>query len=114
MTFALILTALNLGLPVRCYSEPIGPVAYYHPAGWDSEPAYIALSPAACAEVRRASYRGAFILAHELAHRWQDVFGRPFDEAEADRIGNAAAGRWQRRLARLFGVRIEPVVRLAP
>lgn len=121
MTFALILASLSLGLPARCYETPAAwqarqlelnlpawKTAYYQ-AGPD---AHIAFSPQACQQVRRATLYGGWILGHELAHRWQDVFGRPFDEGEADRIASAAADVWRRRLARLFGV--PPVVRLAP
>lgn len=126
MPFVLILAVLQLAVPVRCYEQPaaweeakavaLAPTisaAFYMPEA-NTGPSYIALGPKACRNVRQATTWGAFIVGHELAHRWQDEHGLPFDEAQADRIGMRNLERWQGRLRVLFRVPAPaPVVRLA-
>lgn len=126
--YVLILVALQLAVPVRCYqtetawqergadlgfTQPAWTKRYaaYYLGDTEVEPAHIALGPQACWHVRHATEWGAFVMGHEFAHRWQDVTGRPSDEREADRIGVARQGWWQRRLAAFF--RVPPMVRLA-
>jgi hypothetical protein len=124
--FVVILAALQFAVPVRCYQSTDAwnaqaaavnasrALAYYLPSQ------NIALSPFVCREVRRPTAFGANVLAHELAHLWQDEQGRAFDEEEADRIAARTDGALLRRLARLFGRRpaMTPTpdapVRLAP
>jgi hypothetical protein len=105
--FVVILAALQLAVPVRCYSsEPAfvaaggsGAAAFYEPG------AFVALGPGVCGEVRRPTWYGAFVLGHELAHVWQDLNGREFDEREADRIGEWSALGLLRRLVQVSGRR---------
>jgi hypothetical protein len=129
--FVIILAALNLGVPVRCYEQPAwtetrvehrvtyNAVAFYH-AG---EGRYIALSPAACLEVREATVEGALIIGHEFAHHWQDVTGSlasydtnaAYLEREADRLSFLTRPWWQQKLRRHFGIKPPPpAIRLAP
>ena len=129
--FVVILAALQLAVPVRCYGTPaaweahkaeaLAPTiaaAFYVPEQSQTAAvaggSYIALGPRACAAVRSASAWGAFVIGHELAHRRQDVTGRSFDESEADRLGERDQAWWQRRLRAFFRLPPDPpVVRLA-
>jgi hypothetical protein len=105
--FVVVLAVLQLAVPVRCYSsEPafvaaggLGAAAFYEPGE------FIALSPDTCRQVRRPSWYGAFVLGHELAHLWQDLNGRSFDEGEADRIGEWSARGLLLRLVQVTGRR---------
>lgn len=118
--FVLILAALQLGVPVRCYETPAAwraqlaqvrlpaVAAYYDNSG----PA-VALSPAVCRQVRTPTLEGATVLAHELAHHWQHSSGRHLDEREADRLAAWAAPGLLRRLERLLQRRAPAAVRLA-
>lgn len=109
--FVVILAALQLAAPVHCYqstqawnqqADAIGGnrtwQAYYNPNVRE-----IGLSPATCALVRKPTLLGANILAHELAHVWQDDQGRALNEGEADRIALATQGWVLRRLVRVLG-----------
>ena len=127
--FVVVLAALQLAVPVRCYqsgpawseqSSVVGVVdaaAYFLPG----DGRHIGLSPSSCREVLRPSLIGANVLAHELAHVWQERTGRAFDERQADRVALRDQGWLLRRLSRLLGRRgvwsprpDDPVVRLAP
>lgn len=130
MSFVVILAALHLAVPVRCYesqpaweargadfgiSQPAWTRRYaaYYLGEQPGEPAHIALGPDACREVRHATGWGAFVLGHEFGHRWQDVRGLPYDEAQADRIAFRSQARWQARLRAFFRVPPDPpIVRL--
>jgi hypothetical protein len=116
--FVIILAALQLAVPVRCYQTE---QAYAMPAtdAYYSTDRYIALAPDTCKQVRRPTLYGAFVLAHELAHLWQDQSGRSFNEREADRIGWWAAPGLLRRLVAVTGraaatLLPDKPVRLAP
>jgi hypothetical protein len=109
MTFPLLLATAVLGVPVHCLpaANISGPVAgFYQPRPVQA----ILISERYCADVRRGTRAGAWILAHELGHAWQDANRLPLDEGQADRL---AAG-WWRWVQRLLGGRPEWVVRLAP
>lgn len=127
-TFIIILTALQFGLPIRCYDnqaqwavnkQEVGTdltaFAYYSPR-YDNEPAYIALGPRACKAVLRANLFGAYVLAHELAHHKQALKNIPFDEKQADAIAYSTMHRLLRRLQKHFKVKPlkQHIVRLAP
>lgn len=119
--FVVILAALQLAVPVRCYETPAAwraqlahvqmppVVAYYDPTG---PTPHIALGAWACRQVRTPTLEGATVLAHELAHAWQHSSGRMFDEREADSIGAWAGPGILRRLERFFHRRAPAVVEL--
>jgi hypothetical protein len=121
--FVTILAALQLAVPVHCTTSeqtwranlravglPVLTLAYYEP-----NVELIALGPDACRQVRAPSLMGANILAHELAHHWQDEQGRPMREAEANRIANITDDPLLRRLEKHFGRKARNLeVRLAP
>jgi hypothetical protein len=100
--FVVILAALQLAVPIRCYQTD---AAYAMPAthAYYATSGYIALSPDTCRQVRRPTLWGAYILGHELAHLWQDTNGRALNEREADRIGWWAAPGLLRRLVAVTG-----------
>ena len=120
--FVLILAALQLATPVRCYETPAAwraqltavqmptVVAYYDPTGSP----HIALGPLVCRQVRTPTLDGANVLAHELAHAWQHQTGGVFDEREADRVADRTAAGLLRRLERLFNRRAPAAVVLSP
>lgn len=119
--FVLILAALQLAVPVRCYQTDAawraqtGAMGIPVVAGYyDPRQPHIGLSPAGCRAVRTPTLEGANLLAHELAHAWQHSSGGVFDEAEADRIAEWADNGLLRRLERGLGRRAPAVVRLAP
>jgi len=123
-TFILILAALNIGVPVRCYESPTAwkeakvvvntipnAIAFYQPNASDP---FIALGPRVCKEVRTPTLYGAFILAHELAHLQQDRNDTPFDEQEADDIGRLWSLKILHRLEKLYKRKAPPLVILEP
>lgn len=125
--FALILAALQLAIPVRCYDTataweqhkhdthaPTPALAFYMPDANEGSDPYIALGPRACRQVKQATAAGAWLLGHEFAHHWQDLHGLPFDEQQADELGAATQAGWRARLVVVFGVHPDPIVRLAP
>jgi Zn-dependent peptidase ImmA (M78 family) len=70
-------------------------VAYYKP-----EDASIHLGPRYCKQL--ATPTGAWVLAHELGHHWQQSQGLPFDEKQANRLADR---NWSRTLERICEVR---------
>lgn len=94
-------------MPAVCEPPPdqwrVGVAAIYHPGEFRTS-----VYGPWCAEVRDGTPMGARVLAHELAHAYQDAMGLPFDEGQADRL----AAQWWRSLQRALGGR--PSVRLAP
>jgi hypothetical protein len=105
-----ILSVLALAVPVHCYSSetvwerelqeravPYMALAFYVPGS------RIVVGPDGCREILKPSLLGANLLAHELAHHWQHMNGRSFDEGEADRIANWADEGVLRRLVRVLG-----------
>jgi Zn-dependent peptidase ImmA (M78 family) len=111
--------SLVFGVQVYCHSNqaewqahlkqenvPATATAYYYPVRKD-----IILGPLACNNI--GTQFGAWVMAHELAHVWQEEQGRTFDEPEADRIANRT---WSKVRARICKARacVGQMVRIAP
>ena len=92
--FLLPLVSLVLQISVICHQPgqeweatkvhlqlPVATVAFYR-----SSDGSVHLGPWACKNVATPS--GAWVLAHELGHRWQQQQGLPYDEKQADKIGD--------------------------
>lgn len=104
---ALALASLALAMPVTC--APAGDHGAHYVPRDQGGPAIVVLEPY-CDEVRQGTPTGAWLLGHELGHAWQDALRRPFDEREADTLGN----RWQHDLWVRLGAHRAPAVRLGP
>lgn len=95
--------SLALGMPTSCVAADREAAAFYQGGLF----AVSVLEPY-CREVRDGTEWGAWILAHELGHAYQDALGLPFDEGQADRLADS----WWRSVWRLLGGRSS--VRLGP
>jgi hypothetical protein len=105
---AVLFTAALLGgVPVNCYSAervtftsgwyaPAEYEAFYLPRAGGGP--LIGIREPACRSVQHGSRRGAWLLAHELRHFWQDTHGLPFDEQDAN---EAAHSSWRHVQARV-------------
>ena len=119
---AVITAVLALTTPVTCVTterewatlakKPATTGAFYRPKNQGGP--HIYLGPTACADLRQLTRKrcdrwqaliGVQTLAHELHHALQDRQGRPFNEAEADRVAWVRAPALLRKLERAFGVR---------
>ena len=114
-----ILAALALAIPVHCYptekaweqQQKVDGVSHLAIAYYDYHfPQRIAVGPIGCREMRRPTHAGANLLAHELAHHWQFMNGRTFDEKEADRIANWADDGLLIRMERVLGRKAPPLI----
>jgi hypothetical protein len=96
--------SLAVGMPVTCEPAQPGVAGLYYPRVLGG-PRIVVVEPW-CGDVRRGTRVGAWVLAHEAGHAWQEAMGLPFDEGQADGL----ADRWWRVLQRLLGGRPQPPV----
>jgi hypothetical protein len=96
--------SLAVGMPVTCEPAQNDVAGLYFPRVLGGP--RIAIVEPWCDDVRRGTRAGAWVLAHEMGHGWQEAMGLPFDEGQADGL----ADRWWRVLQRLLGGRPQPPV----
>jgi hypothetical protein len=106
--FLLPVISMVFGIQVFCHQSgqewqaskttlqlPAATVAFYR-----TDNGSVHLGPFACKNL--ATPTGAWILAHELGHHWQAQNGLPYDEKEADTLGDR---NWSRTLKKICEVR---------
>lgn len=105
-----LIAASLFGMPVTCQPPPVSGLgsryqAYYLPRAAGGP--HIGVHPRWCKKTKTWEFAG--LMAHELAHNWQDIAGLPFDERQADLIG----GLIQPSVAKRLGVKPPEVVKLS-